>query len=105
MNNKQTEENLNELNLIFEVLGFTDTERKDHIARIMAVIFASASAKLDKVIQVRDKTDFPEMTSLEDFYNYYGQYVDREMIDKVIKEGGFKSFTGYFSAIADQLPK
>ena len=105
MNNQQAIENVNDLNLIFEILGFDEENRKNHTTRIIAIIFASVSEKLDQTIKGNNKIDLPEMNSLEDFYNYYGQYVDKNTINKIIKEESLKSFSDYFKTIADQIAK
>ena len=105
MDNKQTLENLKDLNLIFETIGFNDKTKKDHLERIMKIVFVSVAKKLDQATAMKDKTEFPEMKSLKDFYDYYGQYIDKTIIDKIVEEETYKSFSGYFKTITDQLPK
>ena len=105
MNNEQVLQNLENLDLLFKTLGFDEKTKKDHMGRIMKIIFASASEKLDQATELKDKAEFPEMESLEDFYNYYEQYVDRATISKVIEEETNKAFTEYFATINNQLPK
>jgi len=98
-------ENLKSLDLFFDEVGFDEETKKDHLGRIMTIILASVSEKLDQATELKDKTDFPEMKSLNDFYSYYEKYIDRSTIDKVIEEESHKAFSGYISAIADKLPK
>jgi hypothetical protein len=105
MDNMQMLENLKNLDLFFDGVGFDEETKKDHLARIMTIILASVSEKLDQVTELKDKTDSPEIESLNDFYDYYEQYIDRSTIDKVIEEESQKAFTGYVSAISDKLPK
>lgn len=105
MDNKQILENLKNLGLFFETIGFDDKIKKDHLERIMKIVFASVAEKLDKATAMKEKTEFPEMKSLKDFYDYYEQYINKATIDKIIEEETYNSFSGYFKAITDQLPK
>jgi hypothetical protein len=105
MDNNQAVKNLNDLNLLFETLGFDDKTKKDHLSRIMTIVFSSASDKIDKTIMSDEKVEFTEMKSFEDFYNYYERFVDRDTINKILEEETSNAFHGYFSAISDKLPK
>jgi len=104
MDNQQAIENVKDLNLLFDTLGFDEETKKDHLARIMKIILASVSERLDKATSLKEKAEFPEMESFKDFYDYYEQYIDRATIDKVIEEESLKAFTGYFTAINEKLP-
>jgi hypothetical protein len=105
MDNKQSLQNLKDINLLFETIGFDDKTKKDHLSRIMTIIFAAVAEKLDQATALKEKAEFPEMKSLKDFYDYYGQYTDQATIDKIINEETFKSFSEYFKAIAEKLPQ
>lgn len=105
MDDQQKIENVKDLNLLFETLGFDDATKNDHLSRIMTIILASVSEKLDKATEFKDKAELPMMKSFKDFYDYYEQYVDRATIDKIIEEESLNAFSGYFKTIADQLPK
>ncbi len=105
MNNKQALENLKDLNLFFDSIGFDDKTKKDHIERITKIIFASVAEKLEKATEFKEKEEFPEMQSVEDFYNYYEQYIDRTVIEKIIKEESHRQFAEYLEAIQTQLPQ
>lgn len=102
MDNKQALENSKYLNSLFESLNFDEETKTEHFGKIMTIIFASASEKLDKM-NMSEKAELPEMNSLEDFYGYYGQYIDKDLINKIIEEETEKAFNGYFSAINDKL--
>ena len=105
MDNQQAKEKIEDLNLFFETAGFTDEEKKDHMARMMTLVFAAVADNLDKVTAIKEKEPFPEMESPTDFYNYYEKYIDRATIDKVIEEETYKIFSEYFKAVADEMPE
>lgn len=105
MDNKQIIQSLKDLNLFFKTVGFDDKTKKDHIERIMKIVFVSVAEKLDKAIGMKEKAEFLEMKSLKDFYDYYERYIDRATIDKIVGEEIYNSFSGYFKTIADELPK
>lgn len=105
MDDKQIVENLQNLNLFFESVGFDEKTKKDHLERIMRIVFVSVAEKLDKATFQKDKAELPEMKSLKDFYDYYEQHIDKATIDKVIGEETYNAFSGYLKSIADQLPK
>ncbi len=105
MENKKAEENLKKLNLLFETLGFDEETKKDHMERIMSLVFVSVSKKLDQMIVEERDSELPEMESFKDFYDYYEQYVDQDIINSVIEETAGKKFKEYFTAIAKSLPE
>lgn len=102
---EKTLKNLEDLNLFFEAIGFDDKTKKDHLERITKIIFASVAEKLDRATEFKDKAEFPEMKSIEYFYDYYEQYIDKATIEKIIEEETHRQFSEYFEVIKDQLPK
>jgi hypothetical protein len=105
MDNAQISENLKDLNLFFDSIGFDEKTKKDHLERIMRIIIVSVAEKLEKATGFHEKSEFPEMKSVNDFYDYYEQYIDRETIAKVIEEETHRQFTEYIDVIREQLPK
>ncbi len=105
MDTKQPLENIKDLNLFFDAIGFDEKTKANHLGRIMTIILASVSEKLDRVTTSKDSVELPAMESIDDFYDHYAQHVDRATINKIIEEETYKAFAGYFGAIANQLPK
>lgn len=105
MDNMQISNKINDINLFFEIIGFDETTKADHLGRIMTIILAAVSKKLDMFTALKEKAVFPKMESFKDFYDYYERYTDRATIDKIIEEETHKVFAGYLEEIASQLSK
>jgi Mn-dependent DtxR family transcriptional regulator len=105
MNNKKTLENLGDLDLFFESIGFDEKTKKEHIERITKIIFASVAEKLDKVVASNEKAEIPDIKSIQDFIDYYERYVNRKIIEKIIEEESAKQFAEYVDVIQKQLPR
>jgi len=103
MENKKITEKIEELNLFFDSVGFDEKTKDDHIQRIMKIIIASVSIKLDQTNTQKNEVEISEIKSPEDFYAYYEKYIDRSTIDKIIEEESYKAFSEYFKVISDQI--
>lgn len=102
----KTKENLEYLNDFLHTIGLDNKTIEEHFSRLGKIIFASVIQRLESEIgSKKDKKSLPEMKSLEDFYNYYGSYLDKSIIDKMIERQTHEIVFGYLKAIGDQLPK
>lgn len=102
---KKIANNLEDLNMFFEAIGFDKKTIEDHFQRLGKLIFISVGENLEKISAFKEKGPMPEMKSFEDFIKYYEQYTDRATIEKIIQEETYKTFAGYFKAISENLPK
>lgn len=107
MDAKAIKENLEYLNDFLHTIGLLDDKTiEEHFTRMAKIVFASVIQRLESEIgSKKDKKPLPEMKSLEDFYNYYGSYLDKSVIDKMIEGQTYEIVSGYLKAMGKQLPK
>ncbi len=97
-------ENLADMDIFLEAAGIDSKTKENHFERLLRIAFARTIENLNKVTGVNDM-QAPEMNSLDEFFDYYTQYVDRDTINKIIQEETQKVFNGYFNAIGGKLLK
>ena len=106
MNNQQITKNLNDLNMFFEAIGFDKKTIADHQGRLGKLILFSLTEKFEKLSTFKNKKSFPKNIKLfKDIFDYYGEYIDEEVMEKIIKEETKKIYAGYFKSMNQQFPK
>lgn len=102
--NKTIVENLEQINDFLRLIGFDNQKIAEHHQRLQKLILTSIVNDLDKVTALKDKEPFPkELKSIDDIFNYYAQYIDKEIVDKIIQEKYFKFYSEYIGAMDKPL--
>ncbi|MBI3458876.1 hypothetical protein HY061_01275 [Candidatus Azambacteria bacterium] len=102
--NMITENPLQKINDFLKLIGFSDEKIAEHHERLTKLILMSVADELEKLSAFKEKEPFPkELKSIEDFFGYYGKYVDKEMMAKIVKEKYYKFYSEYISAMDNSL--
>ena len=104
-NNETTTENpIQKINDFLKLIGFSDEKIVEHHQRLNKLILISIADDLDKLAAFKDKKPFPEkLDSLNDFFAYYEQYVDKETITKIVQEKYYKFYSEYIGEMDKPL--
>jgi len=97
------ENEVEQMNDFFKMVGFDDQKIEDHKQRLGKIIYASIINDLEKLTAFKEKQVMPEIAMLEDLRGYYEQYLDKETFDKIITENVGRIYSEYFGAIIDEL--
>ena len=103
MDNTKVKENLKYLNDFLNKVGFDQKIIDEDFSRLFKIIFVHVMQKLEPLIPA-DKP-IPKMESIHDFYKFYGSFMDKTLIDKILQEETNKTISGYLNTILEQLPK
>lgn len=105
INNKTIEENpLDQIGDILKLIGLNNAEITEYQEALFRQLFISITDDLNKLTALKDKELFPaELKSIEDFFEYYGKYIDRNLIKKIVDENIQKIYSKYLSPALDEL--
>lgn len=105
INNQAIEENsINQIEDILRMIGLSEAEIAEHQEELWRQSLISITDDLNKLSAHKDKEPFPtELKSLDDFFEYYEKYVDRELIKKIISENIQKVYSEYIGQIVNEL--
>lgn len=88
-----------------KMIGFDDKKIADHLHRLGQVSLNLIIDDLEKLTALKEKEPLPETESLKDFFDYYAQYADKEIINKIISENVQKVYSEYLNSIIGELNK